>query len=161
MLKKMMVKLLALVWMIFIPICYAQEMDDGDNGVGQTIQINTRFHSFTGKPSWLLIIRDIDHNENIPYIFDIRRGTNFWVAFTYGRNYLISASTLQFSPYRRNPYRQKKINNFCQLESHGRIQRGSSLYITITGDLSPDTTTFTCHVSKYKDTQFTIVSPEE
>src|SRR5690349_5971957 len=88
------------------------------DGVGQTIQINTRLHSFVGKPSWLLMIRDIDHDQNIPYVYDISRGDNFWMAFTYGHNYLITASTLQFAPYRSDPYRVKVIHNFCNLESH-------------------------------------------
>jgi len=54
---------------------YAQDND----GLGQIIQIHTRFHSFVGKPSWLLIIRDLDHNENIPYFYEIKRGDNFWL----------------------------------------------------------------------------------
>ena len=39
-----------------------------DNPLGQTIEINTRFHSFIGKPIWSLVIRDLDHNQDIPYI---------------------------------------------------------------------------------------------
>ncbi|EKD70980.1 MAG: hypothetical protein ACD_46C00308G0004 [uncultured bacterium] len=126
--------------------------DTIDDNLGQTIQIYTRFKSFVGKPSWLLIIRDIDHNQNIPYLYDIKRGDNFWLAFTFGRNYLILASKLVFNPYK------SKINNFCHLESNGRIIRGESLFITISGDLSPNTNTFNCHVLKYRDSQFTIVN---
>lgn len=128
--------------------------------LGQTIQINTRLHSFTGKPSWLIVIRDLDHNQNIPYIFDVKQGKNFWLAFTYGRNYLIKISNLQFSPYREDPYRIKRINNFCHLESRGRIIRGQSLIITIEGELSPNTNTFTCHVTEFPESNFTIVRPE-
>lgn len=126
-----------------------------EGGFGQTIQIHTRIHSFTGRPSWLLIVRDVDHEQNIPYIFDFRSGSNYWVALTYGRNYLITVSELQFSPYRKNPYKTNpytsaKINNFCQLESGGRIRRGESLYITIDGDLTPYSNTYRCHVSSYR-----------
>lgn len=142
--------LLIAVLASFLSAAYA---DPDDNGLGQTIQINTRFHSFIGKPAWLLVIRDVDHGQNLPYLYDIHNGTNFWLAFTFGRNYLITASTLTFNPYRM------KINNFCGLESNGRIQRGQSLYITITGDLSPNTNTFTCQVLKYQDANFNIVTP--
>ncbi|WP_147277466.1 hypothetical protein [Aquicella lusitana] len=132
-----------------------------DDGVGQTIQIYTRFHTFVGRPSWLLVIRDVDHNQNIPYLFDIERGTNFWLAFTRGRNYLITISNLQFAPYKGMPYyNTRKINNFCHLESNGRIIRGESLYITIKGNLTPNTNTFTCYVSRYADSNFTIASPK-
>lgn len=131
-------------------------------GLGQTIQINTRLRSFLGKPSWLLIIRDVDHGENIPYLFDFSRGNNFWIAFTRSRNYLITVSNLQFSTYksRLNEYKTYRINNFCQLESFGRIVRGQSMVINITGDLTPDSCTFSCHFSKYDDFDFTIVKSE-
>jgi len=135
---------------------YAQE-----DGAGQTIQIYTRLHSFIGKPSWLLIIRDLDHNQNIPYLFDIKKGNNFWVAFSYGRNYLITASELQISDYqsRKNTFKRYKIKNFCHLESNGRILRAKSLHITIDGDLSLNRDSYSCHVSQYADPNFTIVNP--
>jgi hypothetical protein len=136
-------------------LSYAQPAEDG---VGQVIQITTQLHSFVGQPSWLLIIRDIDHGQNIPYLYDFRSGNNGWVAFTYSNNYLILASNLQFSPYRTNPYRSAKINNFCHLESQGHIIRGEAMYITITGDLSPNTNTFTCHVLKYPNASFNIIN---
>lgn len=150
------------IWLLFLSSltlldCFAQEND----GIGQTIQIYTHFDSFIGKPSWLLIIRDLDHDQNIPYLYNITKGDNFWLAFTYGRNYLITVSSLQFSPYRTNPYQSKKIDNFCHLESNGRILRGESLYITIMGDLTPYTNTFTCHITRYPDGNFTIVKPAE
>lgn len=132
--------------------------DSLGDSFGQTIQITTRLHSFVGKPSWSLVIRDIDHNENIPYLFDFTRGNDFWVAFTYGRNYVIVASTLQIESYKawRNSYNHYRIHNFCHLESQGRIQRAESMFITITGNLSPNRDTYTCYVSKLKDTNFTI-----
>lgn len=142
---------------ILLPVCHAQE-----DGVGQTIQIYTHLDSFAGRPSWLLVIRDIDHNQNIPYVYDFTDANNFWVAITYGRNYLIEASTLQFAPYRysqyKNSYSTRTIHNFCGLESRGRIIRGDSLYITISGDLTPDTNTFNCNVLRYANANFTVVN---
>lgn len=131
-----------------------------EDGVGQNIQITTNLRSFVGKPSWLLMIRDIDHDQNIPYVFDFTRSDNFWLAFTYGHNYLITASTLQYAPYRSNPYRTKVTYDFCHLESHGRIARGESLYVTITGDLSPNTDGYTCNIVRFKDNHFTVPSSD-
>lgn len=149
--------------LIAILFLHASNCFADDDGLGQSLQIYTRLQRFVGVPSWLLIIRDVDKNQNIPYIFDFKTGNNFWVAFTYSRNYLITVSELQFSPYRRDPYYTKKIKNFCQLESNGQIIRGKSFYITINGNLTPNTDTFTCHVSKYSDANFTIApsNPEE
>lgn len=132
-----------------------------DNSLGQIIQINTRLHSFVGRPIWTLIIRDIDHNQNIPYLFDFTRGGNHWIALTYGRNYLITASRLQIETYRSryNQYKNYRMQNFCNLESNGRINRGESMYITIEGDLSPYANSYTCHVSTFPDGNFSIYKP--
>jgi hypothetical protein len=126
---------------------YAQ----ADDGFGQTIQIYTHFHSVIGNPEWLLIIRDLDHDQVIPYLYEVKQGDNFWLAFTDSRNYRITVSSLRFNPSRR------KINNFCSLES-GTI-KGESLYITINGKLSPNPDTFECHVSRYLDSNFSIAPP--
>lgn len=143
--------LILLLWLLGVaPTTFAQS----DNPLGQTIQIYTQLHSFVGKPTWLLVIRDIDHGQNIPYLYDFKRGDQYWMALTYSRNYLIVASTLVF-----NPYEKLKINNFCHLESQGRIIRGDSFYITIRGDLSPNTNTFTCDVHRYTDSYFNIATP--
>jgi hypothetical protein len=131
-----------------------------EDGVGQTIQITTRFHSLAGKPSWLLEIRDLDHDQNIPYIYDITQGDNFWLVFTYGHHYLITASTMQFAPYRSNPYRTKVTHDFCHLESHGTIARGESLSVNISGDLSPNTGGYTCNVTRFKDSNFSVPSTD-
>jgi hypothetical protein len=140
------------------PLGHAQQEVDG---LGQTIQIDTRFRSFIGKPSWSLIIRDLDHDQNTPYVFDITRGDNHWVVFTYGRNYLITVSKLQIETYRSryNTYKQYKLRDFCHLESNGRIIRGESMSITIEGDLSPDTNTFSCHLLTYPDGNFFTAKP--
>lgn len=141
-------------------LSYAQVDGDIDgDGLGQVIQIRTRFHAFVGKPSWLLIIRDVDHGQTIPYLYDIITGENFWLALTFSRNYLITVSKLQFSPYRHNPYATKITNNFCNLESNGRIIRGKSMIITITGELSPNPNTYTCHIMTYPDADFITVMP--
>lgn len=139
---------------------YAQS--DEDEGLGQVIQIHTQLHSFVGKPIWSLIIRDLDHNQNIPYLFDFRTGGNQWVAFTYSRNYLITVSRLQIETYRAryNRYKNIRINDFCNLESDGRIIRGRSMTITIRGDLSPYSDSYTCDVSSYPDGNFFIYNPD-
>lgn len=127
-----------------------------EDGVGQTIRINTRLRSFIGRPSWLLVIRDIDHNQNIPYVFDVNQNDNFWLAFTYGHSYVIVASTMQFAPYKANPFRTRVIHNFCNLESRGRISRGESMQVTINGDLSPNTDNYTCSVMRFRDSHFNV-----
>lgn len=126
------------------------------NGLGQTIQINARFDQVVGKPQWLLIVRDLDHGQVIPYLFDVTPGEHFWVAFTYSRHYLITASTVHFEPYR-----ERHLNDFCQLESHGRIIRGQSLYVTVEGRLSPNVEGFRCDVSRYADAPFTVTAVDE
>ncbi|MBA3661318.1 MAG: hypothetical protein H0W64_06300 [Gammaproteobacteria bacterium] len=130
------------------------------NPFGQTIQIQTRLHAFVGRPTWLIEIRDLDHNETIPYLYDFDGGRNLWLLFTRGRNYLITASTLSFSPYSVRPYRTKKIYNFCGLESQGRIWRGQSLTVHLEGELSPNRNRYRCNVTSYKDTNFTISTPD-
>jgi len=157
--KQFIIKVTLFISLCLVSVFAYAEGDNGD-GIGQTIQIYTRFHSFLGKPMWLFIIRDIDHDESIPYLFDIERGDNFWVAFTYGRNYLITVSQMKFETYRSryNQFKQYKINNFCGLESNGRIIKAQSMYITINGDLSPYSDTYTCNVSTFSHGNFTIVN---
>lgn len=158
--KKLLVGcLLILPYTLTISLCHAM---DGD-GIGQTLQINTRFNSWVGRPIWTLIIRDVDHNQNIPYLYDIRRGENFWIALTYGRNYVIAASTLQIETYypRRNKFKSYRIHNFCNLESNGRIIHGESMYITISGELTPDRETYSCNIITFPETKLTVVTPAE
>jgi hypothetical protein len=123
-----------------------------DDGFGAMLQIYTRLHSFIGKPSWLLVIRDEDHDQVIPYVFDIERGQNVWLAFTYSTHYQIVASTLQIGTYQSNGnnYAQYTINDFCHLESGSFVIQGESMYISLEGDLSPDPRTYTCRVSRYR-----------
>ena len=152
--------LLSSLLCIFTLPVFAQDEQD-ENELGQTIQIYTHLHSFVGTPTWLLIIRDLDHDQNIPYLFDIKRGDNFWVAFTYGRNYLITVSRLEISTYksRTNSFRNFRMNDFCNLQSNGHIMRGESMSITINGDLFPNSDSYSCNASTYIDPHFTIVKP--
>lgn len=121
------------------------------SGLAQTIQINTFLHGFVGKPSWLLIVRDVDNGLTIPYEYPVERGTNYWIASTNSENYLITSSVMRFTTYNSysNRYVESTIPNFCGLESMGRIIRGKSFSITITGMLSPDPHTYQCQVSRY------------
>lgn len=120
---------------------------------GQIIQIHTRLYSFVGQPIWTLIIRDIDNNKVYPYLFDFSTGENDWQAFTYSKNYLITVSRMQIVSYEScfNKYKNYRLNNFCHLESNGRVHRGESMIIDIEGDLSPNTDTFNCHISTYRE----------
>ncbi len=118
-----------------------------DNGLGQTLQINTRFHSVVGTPVWLLVIRDADTGVVVPYMFDIKNNDNFWIAFSYNRNYIITASNLKFGPFAIIP-------NFCHLES--KVISGKSMIITLTGDLTPSRNTTKCNVLKYNDSAFPL-----
>lgn len=138
---------------------FAQPTQDG---LGQTIQIYTRFHSIKGNPRILIIIRDVDHNQNVPYVFDIRHHNNFWLIFTYSKNYLITASELQISTPESNynSYGNYHIRNFCHLESNGHIMREKSMYITIDGSLSSHPNTYNCSVSEFKDANFSIAKQE-
>lgn len=124
--------------------------DFSREGLGQTIQINMNLKGFSGKPSWLITIRDLDNNQNIPYLYDITQNNNTWMLFTYSRNYLIAVSDLQITKYseRYNDYRLYRIHDFCNIESHGRIIRGESLTIWITGELTPNMDKIHCQVNR-------------
>ncbi|HEX2548907.1 MAG TPA: hypothetical protein VHM20_03700 [Gammaproteobacteria bacterium] len=115
----------------------------------QTLQIYTHFHNFVGKPTWLLIVRDVETGLVSPYIFDIRNNDNFWVAFTFGHHYKVTTSKVTFGQF-------AVINNFCGLENG--ILSGISMYMKLTGSLTPDPKTTKCHVTKYQNSQFTIVN---
>ena len=131
-----------------------------DDGLGQTIQIQTQLRSYVGNPTWMLLIRDIDHNQNIPYLFDIQSGENSWIALTYGQNYLILASRLQFPTYqsRYNEFKSYRINNFCNLESYGRIIRRRSLQILVSGDLQPNSRAYHCQIFSFPQTDLVVAN---
>lgn len=125
-------------------LSYAQE-----NSLGQTIQINTQFRSIVGKPTWLLIIRDMESGQILPFIFDIRSQNNFWVAFTLERSYRITVSSMKFGPY-------AIIHNFCGLQNG--ILSGKSMLIRLKGNLTPDPNSSQCYILKYQDMPFTIAN---
>jgi len=133
-----------LLWGILSSASCAQE-----NPFGQNLQINTRLTSIVGKPTWLLMIREVETGLVSPYIFDIKNNDNFWIAFTWGHSYRITASTLQFGPY-------AVIKNFCRLESG--ILSGESMVITLKGKLTPYRGSSQCFVQKYKNSSFPIVT---
>lgn len=154
---KKMISLLFLSMALFVTMIAKAQNGEG---LGQLIQIQSNLSSFVGKPSWLLVIRDVDHGITMPYVFDISKGNNTWFIMTYGRNYLITASTLQFSPYKRIPYdTTRRIHNFCQLESNGHIIHGQSLSISLSGDLTPNANTYHCRMTTYREEHFTVTSP--
>lgn len=160
MLNKKRLACIGILFFLSFPCTFSYAQTDG---FGQTIQINTRFKSYLGKPVWLFIIRDIDHNQNIPYVFEINNGNNYWVAFTYGRNYVIEASNLQIEVYqpKYNTYKNYRISNFCHLESNGRIMKGESMTITITGKLTPNSNSYSCHVTSYPVNDFVVATPPQ
>lgn len=135
---------------------HALTLDEDVDDFGQLIKIQTSLKSFIGKPSWLLIIRDLEHNQNIPYLFDFTQNDNLWIALTYGRDYTIVVSELKMM----NKCGFRTIHNFCGLESMGRIQHGKSYSVEVTGKLNGNPDRVSCKVLKYKDLNFTIGKQE-
>jgi hypothetical protein len=118
----------------------------------QTLTIYTHFKEIVGNPSWLLVLRDMNSGEVLPYLFDIKHEDNFWLAFSKEHAYRVTASVLKFPPY-------ATINNFCGLQDG--VLKGKSMYITLKGTISPDPRTSKCYVTKVNQAQFTIVkSPQ-
>ncbi len=113
---------------------YAQE--------SMTIQINTHFKEIEGKPSWLLIVYDLDSSAVYPYLFDINERNNHFTIYTNSMNYRL-VSIMQFSK------EDKKIANFCNLPAD-RISR-ESLTITIDGTLSSTPNTSNCLTRRWKN----------
>jgi hypothetical protein len=124
-----------------------------DSPFGQTFQINTRLNSYVGKPSWLLIIRDVETGQVLPYLYDFNGTENFWVGFTYAHSYQITVSELEFGPPNAT------IHNFCHLQDG--ILDHQSFTINLSGDLTPNRRTSFCHVFKYKNFAFPIVDSSE
>ncbi len=120
-----------------------------DEGVGQTIQISTYFHSVQGKPTWLLILRDVDSGRVLPYVYDIRNNDNFWIALSWERNYRITVSKVSWGPF-------ATINNFCHLEDG--VISGKSMIVRLRGDLTPVRNTAKCDVLEYKGLPYPIVN---
>lgn len=117
--------------------------------MGQTLLIQTHFSDVVGKPEWLLVVRDVQSGVVLPYLYEIKNNDNFWIAFTAGRTYRVTASTLKFGPY-------AKIHNFCGLENG--ILTGKSMSISLTGELSPNPNSFKCHVSQFSDNPISVAA---
>ena len=105
----------------------------------QVITINTHFRSIDHKPTWLLIVRNLQTGEVIPHLFTMQKKEQSMV-FGVGQFYRITASNMTF--------RNKTTKNFCGLES-GVID-GKSLFVTITGDLQLDPKGYQCRVIQYR-----------
>lgn len=120
-----------------------------ENPFGQTLQISTYLDAIVGKPTWLLMIRNVDTGVILPYLFDVRDYDNFWIALTYGRSYRIIVSNMQWGSH-------KIIHNFCNLENG--ILTNKSFVITLRGKLSPNRDTSDCQVIKYKEYSFPIAN---
>jgi len=144
--KKMSLGIFFYLCMLLHATTYAR----GSLAETQTLQIRTNFSTFVGKPTWLLVLRDTETGLVSPYVFDIRNKDNYWVAFSFGHFYKITASILTFGP-------MAKIQNFCHLENG--ILSGISMYMTLTGTLTPDPKTFQCHVTQYSHFTFPIANP--
>lgn len=127
---------------------------DGSNNTFQhALQVKTNVYSIVGKSILTIIIRDIDRNENIPYVFEFTPGNQYWVLPIPSHNYFVLSARLQITKYdpRCNAYKNYRINNFCHIESRGRILRGKSVDLFVQGDLSPNTNKYSCQVKTYPD----------
>lgn len=133
--------------LLFSQISFAQDLP------GQSIQIQTFLRAFEGKPSWLIKVRDVDTGAIYPYLFDVSNEENTWVEIIFARHYRIIESTMNFGP---PPCAQ--IRNYCHLEDG--ILKNKSFAITLTGKLTPNRFTSSCHILKYKNYQFPIVETE-
>jgi hypothetical protein len=129
-------------WILAFFILFFTLASHADNSLGEVIHIYTQFRYFVGKPTWLLIIRDVETGAVTPYVFDIRNNENYWIAFTYGHSYRVTVSNLKFGTY-------SQIQNFCGLEDG--ILSGASMYMTLKGVLTPDPKTMKCFVHVFKD----------
>lgn len=120
-----------------------------EQAIGQVLQINTHFSHIQGSPTWLIILRDVETQVVSPYLYDVQKRNNFWIAFTPGHTYKITVSQLRFGQH-------KVVTNYCHLENGVLI--GKSKFIVVTGSLTPDRSTSHCSVTTYEDTPFPVVN---
>jgi hypothetical protein len=116
---------------------------------GQTIQITTRYKSIMGKPTWVLILRDEETGEVLPYMYDVRKEENFWIALSNTHSYRVTSSTMTFGPF-------AIINNYCHLVDG--VILGKSMIITLGGTLTPNRNTSRCRIMKYYDVPIPVVN---
>lgn len=137
--------------LFFIFLLFSSSSVNAQNTIAQTLTIYTNFKSIVGKPTWMVELRDIESGLVLPYLFEIRENKNYWLAFSKEHSYRVVASVLKFGPY-------ATINNFCGIEDG--ILTGKSMYIRVSGTISPDLRRTKCQVIKFKQEQFTVAEPE-
>lgn len=114
------------------------------------IEIHTKLTSIVGRPTWLIVLRDMNSGHILTFMYDFILYENDWVAYSKNRKYRVVSSSLKFGP-------DIVINNFCGIQDG--ILEGTSMYITLIGAITPDPTTAKCKVLKYNDVGFTVVQP--
>lgn len=107
-----------------------------------SLTIHANLQAFVGAPTWTVILRDLEHNQNIPFVLDFTNPSHFWTLHASSHNYLVQSSTLTFNKPNMRP-----IYNFCSLESDGKILRGKSITVQLSGRLSPRKADFKCQTS--------------
>jgi hypothetical protein len=135
-----------LLWMSLFLSCQAPAQNN--QLAGDSIQIYTEFKSIIGKPSWLLILRDMDSGQVLPYVYDIRNNYNFFIALAMSHHYRVITSTMTFGPY-------AVIHNFCHMEDG--IISWHSMFITLRGSLTPNRNTAHCDIRRYQNLPFPLV----
>jgi len=152
MLKDLAARLGIFLLCLSTQLVYAQN-NPQFNPRAHSIQISADIHSVTSKSILTLIIRDIDRNINIPYVFDFTIGHQYWVVPIPSGNYFVKAAQLQIAKYQPscNSYKNIRLDNFCNIESHGRILKGKSMQVFIEGDLTPNTSRLKCHANTFSD----------
>jgi hypothetical protein len=125
---------------------------DSENPFGQTLQINTHLNSLAGKPVWLLMLRNVETGQVLPYTFPLQNFDNFWIALTWGHNYQITVSTLQFEGH-------KSIENFCHLQTG--LVKARSFVINVSGDIIPNRQKYHCQVMKFKEYNFPMANLQD
>jgi hypothetical protein len=148
----MTIKKLCRAGLLSLFILGSQSLLAQDNPLGQTFQINTHLSCIVGKPSWLIIVRDEETGQVLPFLYDINTEDNFWLGFTFSHAYRVITSELDFGPP------NAKIHNFCHLQDG--ILDHESFTATLSGPLTPNRYTSTCHVTRYKQYSFPIVNQD-
>jgi hypothetical protein len=143
----MVIKKLHLVGLLIFYLCTTTTVQAA-GPFGQTVEINTNLRAIIGTPSWLVIVRNMETGEIIPYVFDFTNDSNFWLVLTYSRFYRITVSQLKFN-------NAISISNFCHLEDG--ILSQESMFVTLTGVLSPDPRSSRCFISRFKPYEFPVV----
>lgn len=96
-----------------------------------------------GKPSWVIVLRDRDTGITEPYLFDFRKGDNFWIALSPAKQYEVTISNLRFHPF------PAEFKNFCGLEK--KKLNNQSISLELTGKLTPQRHTLKCKWMQYRN----------